>query len=48
MMILSIEEQKTYKICLNYQLTKIIINQNLLRVAIIITILDMKSKDIKY
>ena len=37
-----------YKICLNYQLTKSIINQNFLRVAIIITVFDMKAKEIKY
>ena len=37
-----------YKICLNYQLTKIITNQNLLRVAIIITKFDIKAKEIKY
>ena len=47
MMILSIEEYNTYKICLNYQLTKTIIYHNLLRVATIITILDTKAKEIK-
>ena len=47
-MISSLEESETYKICLNDQLAKIIINQHWLKVVTIIITLNMKAKEIKY
>ena len=43
-----IKNVHNFIICLNYQLVKIIIDQYSLKVVIIITIFNMKAKDIKY